>query len=268
MGIWGERPTSRRRQRADDPAMDGGAVARPVPTGLPTRYRLGTVVGRGGSATVWSARDTRTGRDVVVKVVDGTRLPVDRFDAEVRALGRLVGEPGVVEVQAVGVASDGHPWLVEELVPGPSLADRLRTAPWTADLVARLVRDVAGALAAAHSAGVVHGDVAPANVLRRADGAFVLCDFGVAVLGGAAGPAPCTPSFAAPERRAGGPPTPAGDVYGLAVLAWFAATGGLPDDAPRAPEGLSRRLGAALVRALDPAPRRRPPAAVLARCAR
>jgi hypothetical protein len=53
----------------------------------------------------------------------------------------------------------------------------------------------------------------------------VLCDLGVAVLGGGgAEPAPCTPSFAAPERRAGGPPTPAADVYGLAALAWFAVT--------------------------------------------
>jgi len=244
----------------------GGAAP---PAGLPTRYRLGAVVGRGGSATVWAARDTRTGSDVVVKVLDTTGVPIDRFDAEARALGRLTGVPGVVEVQAVGRSADGQPWLVEEFVAGPTLADRLRTAPWPAVEVRRLVREVSTTLAAAHSSGVVHGDVAPANVLCRADGRYVLCDFGVAVLGDASvGPAPCTPSFASPERRAGGPPTPAADVYGLSVLTWFALTGALPPEFPAAPDALPRRLGVAVVRALHPDPRRRPTAAALARRAR
>ena len=248
--------------------MDPVTAAVP-PTGLPTRYRLGSVVGRGSSATVWTARDTCTGSDVVVKVLDVSGVPIDRFDAEARALGRLAGVAGVVEVQAVGRNAGGQPWLVEELVVGPTLADRLRTAPWATDEVRRLVRELATTLAAAHSFGVVHGDVAPANVLCRADGRYVLCDFGVAVLGGnAVGAVPCTPSFAAPERRAGGPPTPAADVYGLAVLAWFALTGALPPGLPAVPDALSRRLGRTLVRALDVDPRSRPSAAALARRAR
>ena len=249
--------------------MDAGRQDEPLPTGLPTRYRLGGVVGRGGSATVWAARDTRTGDDVVVKLLDVSGAPTAKFDAEVRALGRLAGVSGVVEVRAVGHGVDGRPWLVEELVVGPTLAQRLRSAPWPGQEVRQLVGEVGGALAAAHGVGVVHGDVAPANVLCRADGSFVLCDFGVAVLGGAAdGPAPCTPSFAAPERRAGGPPTPAADVYGLAVLAWFALTGVLPPPSPGPPQGVPRRLGRALVRALDRDPRRRPTAAAMARRAR
>jgi serine/threonine protein kinase len=269
MGIWDERPTSCAERDADAEEMDGAPGAARLPTGLPTRYRVGAMVGRGGSATVWSARDTRTGDDVVVKVLAPSGVPVQRFDAEVRALGRLARVGGVVEVRAVGRSADGRPWLVEELVHGPTLADRLRAAPWPRVEVQRLVREVATALSAAHAAGVVHGDVAPANVLCRPDGALVLCDFGVALLGGTSdGPSPCTPSFAAPERRAGGPPTPQADVYGLAVLAWFACTGGLPPDRPGPPDGLPRRLGAALVRALGPDPRRRPTAAALARRAR
>lgn len=249
--------------------MHGGAGPEPTPTGLPTRYRLGEVVGRGGSATVWSARDTRTGCDVVVKVLDGAASPVEQFDAEARALGRLAGVPGVVEVQAVGTTVGGRPWLVEELVVGATLAARLRGAPWSPSEVRRLVREVASTLAAAHAVGVVHGDVAPANVLCRPDGAFVLCDFGVSVLGGPpTGPSPCTPSFAAPERLAGGPPTPAADVYGLGVLGWYALTGALPAAGAAPARGASRRLCDLLARTLHDEPGQRPTASAVARRAR
>lgn len=249
--------------------MHGAAGTEPAPTGLPTRYRLGAVVGRGGSATVWSARDTRTGCDVVVKVLDGPASPVAQFDAEVRALGRLAGVPGVVEVQAVGTTVGGRPWLVEELVVGPTLAARLRSAPWSPAEVQRLVRDVASTLAAAHAAGVVHGDMAPANVLCRPTGAFVVCDFGVSVLGGPpTGASPCTPSFAAPERLAGGPPTPAADVYGLGVLGWYALVGALPPARMDAARGLPRRLSDVLARMLHDEPGQRPTASAVARRAR
>lgn len=276
MGIWARRPCRRvrsahepGRRRADAPTMDAPGRTDVPPTGLPTRYLLGGVVGRGGSATVWSARDTRTGLDVVVKVLGSGGASAGQFEAEARALGRLARVDGVVGVQAVGRSADGRPWLVEELVVGPTLSDRLRVAPWPPTAVRRLVGDVAVALAAAHGVGVVHGDVAPANVLCRADGAFVLCDFGVSVLGGApGGPSPCTPSFAAPERRAGGPPTGSGDVFGLGVLAWFALSGELPPAAPGPPGALPRRLGRAVVRALHQDPRRRPSAAAMARRAR
>ena len=242
-----------------------------MPTGLPTRYRLGRVVGRGGTATVWLARDTRTGRDVVAKVLGPGAVPVERFEAEVRALGRLTGVDGVVEVRAVGCTVDGRPWLVEDLVVGPTLADQLRRAPWPGAQVRDLVHQLAATLAAAHAAGVVHGDVAPANVLCRPDGTYLLCDFGVAALGeGVGGPAPCTPSFAAPERLAGAPPSRAADVFGLGVLAWFAATGSLPPDVPcPGPlDVLGRRRSLLLVRALDPDPARRPSAAAVARRSR
>lgn len=249
--------------------MYGGAGPGPTPTGLPTRYRLGEVVGRGGSATVWSARDTRSGCDVVVKVLHGAASPVEQFDAEARALGRLAGLPGVVQVRAVGTTAEGRPWLVEELVVGATLAARLRHAPWSSTDVRRLVREVALILAAAHAVGVVHGDVAPANVLCRPDGAFVLCDFGVSVLGvPSSGPSHCTPSFAAPERLAGGPPSPAADVYGLGVLGWYALTGSLPDAAAAPPRGASRRLDDLLARALHDEPGRRPTASAVARRAR
>ncbi|MFM7062005.1 MAG: serine/threonine-protein kinase, partial [Actinomycetes bacterium] len=182
------------------------------PAGLPTRYRLGRVAGRGGTATVWLARDTRAGLDVVVKVLGAGAVPVARFEAEARALGRLSGVAGVVEVRAVGLTADGRPWLVEELVVGPTLADRLRRAPWAAGEVRALVHRLATTLAAVHAAGVVHGDVAPANVLCRPDGSYLLCDFGVAAMSGCEeGRTPCTPSFAAPERRAGGAATAAAD---------------------------------------------------------
>ncbi|MFM7068546.1 MAG: serine/threonine-protein kinase, partial [Actinomycetes bacterium] len=207
--------------------------------GLPTRYRVGHLVGRGSSAAVYAARDAHTGRDVVVKVLYGAPITDGVFEAESRALGRLAGVPGVVAIEAVGRTRTGVAWLVEDRLIGGTLAEALRDAPWSPSDVLALARDLGGVVARVHAAGVIHGDLSPRNVLLDANGTVVVCDFGVAQLYASGGPTArsgesdrsargFTPSFAAPERRQGGPPTAASDVYSLAALVFYAATGSVP----------------------------------------
>ncbi len=183
----------------------------------PDRYELIDVVGNGGMATVWRARDRRLDRLVAVKrptrEADGRR-----FEREGRLAAGIV-HPNVVRVYDVGADDDG-PYLVMELVDGPSVAD---AAPHDASSIGA---EIASALAALHVAGVVHGDVKPANILLAGDGAR-LTDFGVArrSVDAATGPVWATPSYAAPEVAAGGTPTPASDVYSLAIVLHEIVTG-------------------------------------------
>lgn len=259
----------------------------PRPANLPTWVAVRDPLGPGGTASVRAARDRRSGRDVVVKVVDLAAHPMrpGRFEREARALARLGGRPGVPAVLAVGVDPEGLGWLVLERVPGPDLAAVVAAGgPMAPGPVADLGARLAEVLAEVHAAGIVHGDVSPANVVPTDPPAFV--DFGV---GGVGDPAPAgdvalTPAYAAPERRRGGPPGPATDVYGLAATLWFALTGAAPGPAPGArapvdppaPAPGDRAGGDAstpdavvvagvLFDALRDDPARRPDAAVLAR---
>lgn len=106
----------------------------------------------------------------------------ERVLREARALARL-NHPNVVTIHHI-VNADPHPWLVMELVPGPSLQERLSAGPVTPVEAAGLGRQVLSALRAAHAVGIHHRDVKPANVLLRADGTAVLTDFGIAAMRG------------------------------------------------------------------------------------
>lgn len=212
------------------------------------------VIGTGGSATVWRARDRRVGQDVAVKVIELSAADprghptvagrAERFEREARALARLGEHPGILTVRMVGVGDDGRAWLVTDLVTGGSLATRVfgsaAPTPLTADRAVEVGAQVANALAHAHALDVVHGDVTPANVLIDGDGdgdlvdRVVLADFGLAVVQGpgVAGPAAVdgahTPAYAAPERLAGDGPSPPDDVHGLGATLWAAITGVVP----------------------------------------
>lgn len=190
---------------------------------MPTRYRITKLIGSGRSATVWLARDTRTGRDVAVKELHVSEIvgdpgvgqrTVERFETEVRSLGRLSGTEGVCRLIEVGVDRARIPWLVSEYMPGGSLASN--ACSLTPAHCSRLF----AALAAAHEIGIVHGDISPRNILLDSDGGPVLADFEMAhiePLVGTGSPAGLTPAFAAPERIRGGPATPASDVFALAA---------------------------------------------------
>lgn len=242
------------------------------PLTLPSHVRLVDVVGRGGSATVWRARDRRSGRDLAVKVVpirrSGAHGDVDTaFDRELRALARLSGLPNVLEVVSAGV-EDRVAWIVTPLAETSLWERTARSGPLDGEAIADIAVRLAGALAGAHDRGVVHGDVTPSNVLLL-DDEPVLADFGLAVVQAAAGPDPrvgATPGWAAPERLDGATPTVASDVYGLGATLWSAATGARPPAyRPPDPERVQRGLRAIVSACCRIEPRLRPSAAEVAR---
>ncbi len=194
-------------------------------------------IGRGGFGIVYRAHDPAHGRAVAVKVL---RQNLDqgglaRFERECRAAGALSGHPNIVSIHGSGVTGTGDPYLVMDLLPGGSLAERVRaTGPLTPEAALSLGTGLAGALSAAHAKGIVHRDVKPENVLFSAFGLAHLVDFGIARMASEfetrSGSISASLSHAPPEVIAGTPPTPAGDVYSLASVLHFALSGHAPFD--------------------------------------
>ncbi|MGH2770694.1 MAG: protein kinase domain-containing protein [Actinomycetota bacterium] len=192
-----------------------------------------TQVGRGGFGVVYRARQEALGRTVAVKILSVAVLDQEssrRFERECRALGTLSGHPNIVGLYTSGLSATGHPYLVMDYLPGGSLADRIKREkplPWTE--VAEMGIKLAGALAAAHAAGVLHRDLKPENVLISAYGEPQLVDFGVARMRGDAatrtGLVTGTLTHAAPEVLAGKSASEASDVYSLASTLYALAAG-------------------------------------------
>jgi hypothetical protein len=211
---------------------------------LQDRYEIAREIGRGGYSVVYQARDRRVGTDVAIKLLvpppAAARLARERLRREVEAVRRL-SHPNIVTVY--DMADDG-PWsfVVLEYVAGPDLAVRVRErGPLDAETAARVGRDVAAALEAAHRAGILHRDVKPQNVLLAPDGRARLTDFGSARLAGHAtvtqtGGLVGTPAYAAPEVLAGRRGDARADAYGLGMTLYFALTGELPSRSGRAAE--------------------------------
>ncbi|WP_037838566.1 serine/threonine-protein kinase [Streptomyces sp. NRRL S-1813] len=205
------------------------------------RYRLGIRLGRGGMGTVWRATDEILGRQVAVKELhldEGTteteaRVQRERAMREARTVARIK-HPNVIVVHDV-VEQDGRPWIVMELVEGPSLADRLQSGgPVAPREAARIGVALLGALHAAHALGVLHRDIKPANVLMEpGSGRVVLTDFGIAQVPGVttltdAGGFVGSPEYTAPERMAGRGAGPEADLWSLGVLLCVALSGESP----------------------------------------
>jgi eukaryotic-like serine/threonine-protein kinase len=156
-----------------------------------------------------------------------------RFRAEAR-YAALVCHPGVVPVYDYGpVGPVGAPFLVMELVDGPSLAEVAACGPLEPAWVLDMAGQLAAGLAAAHAQGLVHRDIKPANLLLAPGGTVKITDFGIASAAGSAsltlaGTLPGTPGYLAPERAAGAPATAASDLYSLGVVAWECLAGAPP----------------------------------------
>jgi eukaryotic-like serine/threonine-protein kinase len=202
------------------------------PTVLADRYRLEEILGRGGMAEVWRATDPVLHRAVAVKVLrDTAEEETDRlrFTAEARTLARL-SHPGLVMLLGAGI-NEERPFLVLELVEGLTLAQECGGRPADPVRVAEIGREIAGALAYAHGAGVIHRDVKPGNVLLGHDGRIKLADFGIARLIGETvrhtrtGQAVGTAAYLSPEQVRGEDVTEATDVYSLGLLLLEALTG-------------------------------------------
>jgi serine/threonine-protein kinase len=204
---------------------------------LAGRYRLEGLVGYGGAGTVWRAMDLVLARTVAVKLlrpeVADDPLAAGRFLEEARSASRL-SHPGIAQVHDYGVADpEDVPFLVMELVDGPSLAQVVAAGPLAPDRTVDVVAQVAAGLHAAHSAGVVHRDIKPGNLLTSLDGQVKITDFGIASVIGSApvmstGAILGTPAYLAPERATGASATPASDLYSLGVVAYECLTGTRP----------------------------------------
>jgi serine/threonine-protein kinase len=249
---------------------------------LANRYRLIARIDEGGAGEVWRARDEKLGRDVAIKLLgpDADDAFRARFADEARRAAAVV-HPNVVTVFDEG--RDGaDAFMVMELIAGKTLREIVaERGPLPAHQVARLIRQIAAALDAAHAAGVIHCDVKPANIIVDREGVAKLTDFGIAraardrdeqeLLG--------TARYIAPERVEGGPVTPRTDVYGLGLVAYELLTGrpafdgatseelvrerlvGPPPSLRLARVGLDERLDAIVGRALATLPDRRYPSA-------
>jgi serine/threonine-protein kinase len=229
--------------------LGGGGDARDE-GGLPHLGADGLVLeaelGRGGMGRVFRARDERLGRAVAVKVLrpESAANPDfrARFAREARTLARLE-HPGIVAVHDFGTTPDDDGYLVMQLVPGGSIADKL---PLPVGDALAIAIDLCAALAYAHGRGIIHRDIKPENVLIGDDGRARLSDFGIArLIDPLASPTPApedgpltrpslvlgTPGYMAPEARAGARPDPRMDVYAIGALLAHMLTGSHPDTA-------------------------------------
>jgi eukaryotic-like serine/threonine-protein kinase len=204
---------------------------------LPDRYRVVRHVANGGMASVWAAEDAILGRLVAVKVL-AQHVAEDpsartRFEREARTAARVSDHPNVVTIYDVGEHA-GTPFIVMELLSGGSVADRLRggrSLPRSRALA--WLQHAAAALDYAHSEGIVHRDVKPANLLLDERERLAVGDFGIAraaddssltqvgqVLG--------TAAYLSPEQAVGKAATAASDRYSLGVVAFELLTGRRP----------------------------------------
>jgi hypothetical protein len=250
------------------------------------RYRPLRPLGSGGSGSVWLARDEQNGLDVALKIVPREGKAASRAEREAEAAARL-RHPACQRAYGFGRDSQ-HVYIAYEYVPGRTFREALRAGELDDGAAIEACAQVLEALAHAHARGIVHRDVKPSNVLL-AEGRGVsvrVLDFGLAQIQQAEtltaqGDVPGTLAYIAPERLAGSVTTEAADVWAAGLMLWEALAGRHPfwrsslletaraieSGAPRLETvrpDLPKPLLAAVDRALDLDPVRRPSAAALA----
>ncbi|HYD54032.1 MAG TPA: serine/threonine-protein kinase [Gemmatimonadaceae bacterium] len=218
---------------------------------LAGEYSLQRELGRGGMGIVYLARDVQLDRDVAIKVLPShlarTAASRERFVREARTAAGL-SHPHIVPIHRVGDAG-GFVFFVMSYVEGETLGERLRTkGPLPPAEAARVLREVAWALAYAHGRGIVHRDVKPDNILLEAGtGRALVTDFGIAQAGGDAAPVTDpgrimgTAHFMSPEQAASEPVDGRSDIYSLGVVGYLAVSGRLPFEASNLPALLVRQ---------------------------
>jgi eukaryotic-like serine/threonine-protein kinase len=209
-------------------------------------YEILDKIGEGGMGVVYSARDTRLGRDVAIKVLpeelarDHERMA--RFEREAHVLAQL-NHPNISSIYGLE-ESDGQYALVMELVDGPTLADRLAARPIPVEDVLPMARQIAEALAAAHEKGIIHRDLKPANIKVNDEGNVKVLDFGLAkaldeesvarqpedsptltIAATQAGIILGTAAYMSPEQARGRPVDKRADIWAFGVVLYEMLTG-------------------------------------------
>jgi serine/threonine protein kinase len=198
--------------------------------------RVDRLIGEGGFGQVWSARRLADEQRVAVKILHLELVrsidALTRFQRELDAIQRL-HHSNVVRALDHGTLGDGRPYLVLELITGPSLREVIQErGPLPPDEVLAILEPLCDALAVAHAAGLVHRDVKPQNLLIARTGTLKVADFGIArgphsgttdtgtILG--------TAAYLPPEQARGEEVGPAADVYGLGAVLYELLTGRPP----------------------------------------
>jgi serine/threonine protein kinase len=209
---------------------------------LANRYVLSDLLGAGGMAEVFLARDRILGRDLALKVLRDHYAKdasfVGRFRREAQSAAAL-NHPNVVQVYDQGRSEDGRYYIAMEHVPGGNLKDRIdRAGPLDPAEAARLASQIAEALRVAHERGIVHCDIKPQNVLLDDAGDAKVADFGIALAASRSSTSGTnllssfgTAGYMAPEQAMGEPVGSPSDLYSLGVVLYEMLTGELPFEA-------------------------------------
>src|SRR5882762_5612261 len=240
-------------------AMDLEALQPRLQQALGQEFTVGPLLGEGGFAAVFRARDNVLNRDVAVKVLDvelaPERVVAERFLREAQTVARLE-HPHIVPIYKVGRQEEIF-YIIMRCIDGPSLGQLLETQK-KVDIgdAARITRQVADALAYAHSHEIVHRDIKPDNILLDKSGHVLVTDFGIAKAAQAAkekktgastqltseGAVVGTPQYMSPEQAAGDPLDGRSDIYSLGIVLYQMLAGAPPFDGPSSADILAQLL--------------------------
>src|SRR5229473_3811812 len=198
------------------------------------RYESLEPLGSGATSRVEKARDNVIGRIVALKsFVNGFGEGREQqFLREAQLVGQL-SNPSIVQLYDVGIDAQGTPFLVMEYIAGKTLEHHLDPSVLTTQRACAWAADLAGALAVAHRAGILHGDVKPGNILVTAENKVKLGDFGIARYASqvsGSGRLMGTPAYLAPEQIQGDPQDARSDQFALGIVLYQMLTGARPFD--------------------------------------
>src|SRR5216117_1492998 len=237
-------------------SLDISTLRQRLQQALGDEFTVGDLLGEGGFAAVFRAREHRPRRDVAVKVVDLGLTPSPslavRFVREARTVARLE-HPHIVPIYKVGGYKNEVLYIIMRCVDGPSLRQLLeKHHRLSVGDAARIARQVADALAYAHRLGVVHRDVKPDNILLDGTGRVIVTDFGIAKATEAASGATLTtegmvigtPQYMSPEQATGDRTDSRSDIYSLGVVLYHMLSGAPPFDGESAQSILMKQATA------------------------